>query len=104
MQGCFNKTEIIAGNGIKSIAVTLDSASQKVTSGRIEISNKDSLTQIIKRLNICESEPIKFYPTHKLDLLYNNGQEKIIFCSGSSMKCEGRTYRLNESIRDILGY
>lgn len=101
---CANKNGIISRNKVKSIVITLDSTNEHLTLPPIEIRNEDSLIQIIKKINECESEPIKFYPTHRLKITYADGQEKMILCSGSALKYEGLTYRLNESIKDIVGH
>jgi hypothetical protein len=104
MQECSDKRNLISSNNIKSIVITLDSSQHNIASNPIEITSQDSLYHIIQELNASDQEPIKFYPTHWLKINYSNGQEKAIFCSGSSMKYEGRTYRLKESIRNIIGY
>jgi hypothetical protein len=101
---CTNKSRIISSNKVKSIVITLDTTTEHLVLAKIEIRNKDSLKQIIEKINECESEPIKFYPTHRLKVTYEDGQEKMILCSGSSLKFDGLTYRLKDSIRDIVGY
>lgn len=104
MLRCSDKHNLISSNNIKSIVITLDSGQHNIALNPIEITNRDSLYQIIRKLNECDQEPIKFYPTHLLKLTYDNGQEKLIFCSGPSMKYEGLTYKLKENIRIITGY
>jgi hypothetical protein len=63
-----------------------------------------ALHLIIKKINECESEPIKFYPTHRLKITYEDEQERMILCSGSSLNYDGLTYKLKENIKDIVGY
>jgi hypothetical protein len=101
---CTNKYGIISSNKVKSIVITLDSTDEHLILPLVEIRNEDSLNQIIRKINECESEPIKFYPTHRLKITYEDGREELILCSGSSLKYDGLTYRLKESIRDIVGY
>lgn len=104
MQRCLDEHNLISSNNIKSIIITLDSSQHKIGLNKIEIINRDSLDQIIRKLNECDQEPIKFYPTHRLKLIYENGQEKMVFCNASSMKYEGLTYKLSENVRNIIGY
>jgi hypothetical protein len=101
---CTNKKGIIGATKVKSIEITFDSTDLHPTVSAIQIRNLDSLNQIIKTINECESEPIKFYPTHRLKFNYEDGREETILCSGSALKYKGLTYRLKENIRDIIGY
>jgi hypothetical protein len=95
---CTNKNGIISSNKVKSIVITLDSTNEHLALPPIEIRNQDSLNQIVKKINECESEPIKFYPTHRLKIAYEDGQEKMILCNGLSLKYDGLTYKLKESM------
>lgn len=100
---CTNKNGIISSFKVKSIVVTLDSTDSHLSLPSIEIRNQDSLNQIIKKINECESEPIIFYPTHRLKITYEDGKEEIIFCSGNALKYDGLTYKLKENIKVIVG-
>ncbi|WPQ65185.1 hypothetical protein SIO70_10045 [Chitinophaga sancti] len=102
MQKCSNKTEVINSNNVKEVTIRIDSTSENPISKEVKVTQSDSLTFILRELNDCNKEPIKFYPTHRIKLIYNNGEEDIIFCSGSSMKFKGVTYRMNKSIRSIM--
>lgn len=101
---CTNKKGIISGSKVKSVEVTLGSTDMHPSVSVIEIRNQDSLNRIIETINECESEPIIFYPTHRLKFNYADGLEETILCSGSALKYKGLTYRLNENISDIVGY
>ena len=100
---CSDKHNLISSNNIKTIVISLDSGQHYIALNLVVITNRDSMNEIIRKLNEYDQEPVKFYPTHRLKLTYDNGKEKIIFCSGQSMKYEGLTYRLKENIRDIIG-
>jgi hypothetical protein len=104
IQSCSDNHNLINSNNIKSIVITLDSEQRNIALSKIEITNRDSLMRIIAKLNECDKEPIKFYPTQWLKLTYDDGQEKTIVCNGSSMKYNGLTYKLKETIRDITGH
>jgi len=62
------------------------------------------VNQIVRKVNECETELIYFHPTHRLKIAYEDGREKMILCSGSAIKYDGLTYRLKESINEIIGY
>lgn len=102
MQKCSNKTEVINSSNVKEMTITIDSTVENPISKEIKINQSDSLTFILRELNDCNKEPIKFYPTHRIKLIYNSGEEDIIFCSSSSMKYKGLTYRMNKNIRNII--
>jgi len=103
INGCFH-AENFDSKKIKSITVLFkDSSSSESYSNASSITEEDSVHRIIEYLNKAEKEPIKFYPTHELRIIYVNGQSDPIFCSGSSIKYKGITYRLSKNIRSILG-
>jgi hypothetical protein len=103
MQNCSVNHSLFNSDNLKSITILLDSSQSNFRLQPIVIVNHDSLKQIIAKMNDCEREPIKFYPTHTIKLKYNDGHEKQILCSGQSMKYDGLTYRLKENIRNITG-
>ena len=100
IQSCAKRDNMIAIKDLKSIDVEI--VSQSTNTIRREIVDKRYITSIVKELNRSEREPNKFYPTHRLKLNYNNGEEKLIFCNGTSMKFDGLTYKLKKSIEKIL--
>lgn len=96
-----DKTDIIDTHGLRSVIITVEDEKPHFTQSR-EIKEGDSLNLIIKRLNRGKATPIKFYPTHRLKLIYSDGKEEMIFCNSSSMKYRGITYELQEKIQDIV--
>jgi hypothetical protein len=96
-----DKTDIIDKHDLRSLIITVDNEKPHFIQSR-EIKDGDSLNLIINKLNRGKATPIKFYPTHRLKLIYNNGKEEIIFCNSSSMKYRGITYELQEKIQDIV--
>jgi|ERR1700733_4196647 len=104
MLSCAHQHNLIAGDNIRSMVITLDSSQHIAASNPIEITNEDSLHQIIRKLNACDQEPIIFYPTHWIKINYGDGKARTVVCNGSSMNYEGLTYRLKESIQNIIGY
>lgn len=98
MVSCSKKTEIISPKNVKSILVTVNDNE----ASSVLIANSDSIRVILSKLNDSSQEPIKFYATHRLSVNYNDGKQALVLCSGSSMKIEGRTYKLKETIGDIL--
>jgi len=102
MQKCSNKAEVIDSKNVKGMTIAIDSTSENPTPKEIKINQIDSLLSILKELNDCSKEPIKFYPTHRIKLVYNTGEEEMIFCSGSSMRYKGLTYRLDKNIKNII--
>jgi len=106
MQGCISRNEIIDSSDVKiiSVSIELDSLGHKVPSTQINISDLDSVDYIIKALNEGKEEPIKFYPSHRLIIHYENGQNIVVLCSGSSMKYNGSTYSLKRDIKKIIGF
>ena|SRR3979490_2087687 len=90
---CTNKNGMISSNKVKSIVITFDSAYEHRILPSIEIRNEDSLNQVIRKINECETEPIIFYPTHRVKISYEDGREKMVLCSGSALKYDGLTYR-----------
>ena len=102
MQKCSNKTEVINSNNVKEMTIAIDSTAANPFVKEIRVSQKDSLEFILKGLNNCNREPIKFYATHRIKLVYKSGEEEMIFCSGSSMKYKGITYKMDKNISDIV--
>lgn len=102
MQKCSNKSEVINSDNVKEMIITIDSTAANPIPKEIRVGQKDSLTSILRALNNCDKEPIKFYATHRIKLVYSSGEEEMIFCNGSSMKYKGLTYRMDKNIRDII--
>jgi hypothetical protein len=102
--GCTSGSVIIGADKVKSIVITLDSSGNHFHLSPIQISNRDSITEIIKKIDACEREPLYFFPTHWISIAYQDGREETILCNGSSLKYDGLTYKLKESIKDIIGY
>ena len=103
MQKCSNKAEVIDSKNIMGMTIAIDSTSENPIPKEIKINQRDSLISIVTELNDCSKQPIKFYPTHRIKLVYNTGKEEMIFCSGSSMKYQGLTYKMDKKIKDIIG-
>lgn len=102
MQKCSNNTEIIDSSSVKQILILIDSTSTNPSGSEKKIFDKDSLSSILKQLNSCSMEPIKFYPTHRIRIIYNKGVEEMVLLNGDAMKYKGHTYRLTKSIRNII--
>jgi hypothetical protein len=98
MTSCWGKSEIIESNNVKSIVVT----SNDDKFNPMEITNSDSIKFILKKLNNVHQEPIKFYATHRVNISYNDGKQILVLFNGPSMKVDGHTYKMNESIKDML--
>jgi len=102
MQSCAQQKNMIVAKDIKSISVEVTNLNQPSDTVRSEITDQSYIAEIVKNLNENYREPIKFYPTHKLRLTYNGGEEKMIYCNGASIKYDGLTYKLKKSIKEIL--
>ena len=102
MQKCSNKTEVIDSKNVKEMTVTIDGIVGSSDTKQIKVSQADSFRFILRALNNCDKEPIKFYPTYRIKLVYNSGEDETIFCSGSSMKYKGLTYKMDKNIKDII--
>jgi hypothetical protein len=102
MQKCSNNTEIIESSSVQQILILVDSTSANPYGSEKKIIDKESISSIVKQLNSCSLEPIKFYPTHRIRIIYNNGVEEVVLLNGNVMKYKGHTYRLNKSIRTII--
>lgn len=98
MISCLRKSVIINSSNVKSIVVTANDGKLDP----IEVTNGDSITAILSKLNNAHKEPIKFYATHKLSINYRDGKQILVLCNGPSMKVEGHTYKLKQRISDIL--
>lgn len=95
---CSGRSEVINTNA-ESITVSLNNEFDSSTK---YITNKDSIKSILNQLNKSYPTPIKFYATHRLEVLYRNGLRVLVLCNAKSMKVEGRTYRMSKGISDIL--
>jgi hypothetical protein len=100
MSSCSNKAEIVNSSNVKSIAVVLNDEGNN--SSFMQIISSNSIKSILSNLNDAHPEPIKFYPTHRLNITYADGKQLLVLCSGSSMKVEARTYKMKKTIRNIL--
>jgi hypothetical protein len=103
MAGCAERITQINRSDISSISISLTDPSLQ-RANNINIVNSDSLDRIIAELNEAELEPIDFWPTHRLELMFKSGRKLMIFCSGSAMKIDGLTYRLRLNIKGIVGF
>ncbi|MCD2425100.1 hypothetical protein LQ567_20105 [Niabella pedocola] len=96
---CSGRSEVINTNDAESITV---SSNNEFDSSAKYITTKDSIKSILNQLNKAYPTPIKFYATHRLEVLYRNGLRVLVLCNAKSMKVEGRTYRMSRDISDIL--
>lgn len=104
--GCQDDMKIVTGIGVTSINISIQ---KKGEVGRerkvICITNPDSIKYIIKKINDCNQEPVKFYPAYTLLINYQDSVSKNITCNGKAMMDnEGHTYMLKQDIGDILGF
>jgi hypothetical protein len=101
---CSDKNNLIDSKDAKFMAITIDTSLHNHNFNQRIVSDKDSLSRILNKFNHCEKEPIKFYPTYRVRLVYTNGKEITILFTDSVMNYEGLTYRLNDNIQNILGF
>jgi len=101
MQKCSKPNNVIDSVGINTILIRVNDKGQKAEESQTRIKNKHTINTILKKLNSNKREPIKFYPTHKLKIIYDDGHENEVFCSGTLMKYQGHTYKLEDSIYNI---
>jgi hypothetical protein len=97
-----NKAEVIESKDLSKIVVTISTVEQKPDSTIVVINNRDSINAVLRALNNCSKEPIDFYPTHRIRIIYSNGPASWIYCNSSAMKYDGITYRLDKKIEDIV--
>jgi hypothetical protein len=102
ISGCQNKDDHFNINNIDSIRISI--INENIEQNKSIITNKDSIKYIIGELNNCEMEPIQFLANLKMKVIYLNKDEKDLFFNGSSMKFEGKTYKLKRNIKDIIGF
>lgn len=102
MQKCYNNAKTIDSRNVKQIVILIDSTSENPSRSEKNVFDKDSLSSILKQLNSCAVEPISFFPTHRIRIIYNSEIEEMILLNGDAMKYKGHTYRLTKNIRSII--
>jgi len=103
MNSCFESNETISSRNITALEISVIKFPKKDTLYS-RITNVDSIHSILRKLNDGNEKLIKFYATCRITVLYSDGRENLVSCSGSSMKVDGVTYRLAEDIQNIIGY
>lgn len=102
LQNCSNDAEIINSNNVEKLVISSENTVEKLSGNEKQILDRDSVSSILKQLNRCAKEPIKFYPTDRIKVVYGEGPEEIILLNGNTMKYKDHTYRLAKSIRSII--
>jgi len=101
---CGSNADVVDKKGVKSISISILDKNFERVEREINIMNSDSIKYIIKRLNDCNPEPVKFFPTYTLIINYKDNKVIKITCNGKGMKDnKGHTYMLDKRIEDIVG-
>jgi len=102
--GCRKNAEIFDIKGVRSISISvLDKNFEKIVK-EANITNTDSIKYIMRKLNNCNAEPVKFSPSHTLIINYDDSKVIKITCNGKGMKDDkGDTYMLDKRIEEIVG-
>lgn len=66
------------------------------------LDEREKIEMIIDEINRSQSEPIKFYSTTSILVIYNDKTELLILSSGTAIKANGKTYRIRKTINDIV--
>jgi uncharacterized protein YcfL len=96
--GCSDNEALIR----KENAVSIDIITNDKEINSKKLTDSDSITTILSKLNTADEKVVKFYATHKLIITYSTGEHVSILCNGFLIKFNGRTYKLNNNISSLL--
>jgi hypothetical protein len=68
----------------------------------ILLEKKEEMKIVVDQINTSINEPIKFYPETSILVLYRDQTELLILSSGTAIKANGKTYRMQKPIRKIV--
>jgi hypothetical protein len=92
------ESEIVIPKNIKALKI-FNSHGKADT---MTISDAENINKIITQINISQSEPIKFSSITSILVVYSDGTEVMILSSGTAAKINGKSFRLQKSINDMI--
>ena len=105
ISSCRYNAGIVNPDDVTSILISVESR-HEVDSTAIQkqcIADSVAIRKIVRELNNCRREPIKFYPPHSLLIEGKNKKVINITCRGDALKDDsGYTYTMRMTIEEIL--
>ena len=97
-----NSSKIINTENIDKLTVIVDSLKIAGETKEFYITDRDSISRIVNKLNRAKKEFAKFRPTYRIEINYLDSQKVTILCNAKRITIEGITYKLNEDIKKII--
>jgi hypothetical protein len=94
--------KIINTEGISKLTVIVDPLKVAGKAKEHCIIDKDSISQIVKKLNHAQKDLAKFRPTYRIEIEYLDNQKVIVLCNAKRINIGGITYKLDEDIEKVI--
>lgn len=94
--------KVINTEGISKLTIIVSPLDTTLKSKERYIINKDSISQIVRKLNQAQKDLAKFRPTYRIEIVYLDHQKIIILCNAKRLNIGGITYKLDEDIEKVI--
>ena len=95
--------ELSESKGILSITI-IDEANRADCDELNRVVSQNEHDNLVNMLDKKSTSPVKFIPTHRLVINYDNGTEAVYLINGRYLKVDGTTFLLpNDDLAQFIG-